>query len=103
MTQVHLPSLLKLIEASEALDETKKTELKNKLGSLSPVRLAELHNLLVSEQKFNADHYRKIGQIKTHAAEKKIKIVYNYAEKRLNLEEAKDLNALEDQLANLEA
>ena len=103
MTQINTTYLLKLIEASEALSAEKKATLKTKVAGFNEAQYTQLKNILEGEQKFNAEHYRKVGQIKTLAAEKKIRLVYNYAEKKLNLEEEQDLAVLEDQLTNLEA
>lgn len=103
MTQINLAGIIKLIDASQALSPDKKAELKAKLPTLDEVKLATVQRILVEEQAYLADYYRQVGQIKTHAAEQKIKCVYDHAEKKLNLEEADDLAALENQLASLDA
>jgi len=102
MNQINPAYLIKLIEASEALSADKKAELKAKLNDLPESRLSLIKTALEQEQTFNADYYRKIGQIKTHAAEQKIKQVYHYAEAKLTQAEAEDLAVLEDQIADLE-
>ena len=103
MTTPNLAYITKLIDASEALNEQQKSELKGKLGTMSEEQLAEIVNILDEEQHLNAAHYRKVGHIKTKAAEDKIKLVYDYAEHKLNLEEEHDIAELEDQLAHLDA
>lgn len=102
MTQINPTYILKLIEASEALSDEKKTEIKQKLSTLSVAQLGQIQNALEEEQQFNAQHYREVGQIRTHAAEQKIKKIYHYAEAKLAKEEAGHLEALESELETLE-
>ena len=103
MPPLNTAYLIKLIKASEALDAAKKTVLTAKVENFNEAQYTQLKNILEGEQRFNAEHYRKVGQIKTRAAEKKIRLVYHYAEEKLNRQEAQDIAELEDQLATLDA
>lgn len=102
MTNINLTYLLKLIDASQALNDDKKDVLKSRLDTLSMAQLAQIQRALEDEQKFNADYYRQVGEIKIRAAEEKIKRIYQYAENKLAQEEQEDIAILEDELAHIE-
>lgn len=96
MVQLDPNYILKLLSRTQIFTDHQKADIKKKLPTLDGVKIAELVSILEKEQNILTNHHTQIGQIKLKAAEKKVKAIYNFAEKEINKEEEgiiKDLDA----------
>lgn len=103
MTQLDPVYILKLLKATKMFTSKQKAEIKQKLPELSGLKIAELQIILEKEQKIKAKHHRRIGEVRVKAAERKVKTIYNYAEKEIEREEHKMIADLDQELAALES
>lgn len=94
--------LIRLVEASCLLSDRQKEELSRKVPDLDPATQIKLKDVLLREQKVLTEHYRNVARIHKRGAEKKIKIIYDYAERMVQKVESHELNSLEEELAQLE-
>ncbi len=94
--------LLKLLDASEIFSVDKKERIKKVFPQLSVVALAELLEILEKEFKAKNKMLKTVLEAKKIFARKKLKAMYNFAEKKITQDEEIELALLDKELASLE-
>lgn len=94
--------LLKLLDASEVFSADKKEKIKKVFPQLTVVALAELLGMLEKEFKAKNKMLKTILEAKKIFAHKKIKALYDFAEKKIIKDEEIELALLDKELASLE-
>ncbi len=94
--------IIKLIDASEILNDEVKEKVKVKLPEFTVVDMVELQVLLEKEQEINKEYYEKIAEIRRLSSEAQVQIIYDEAEAELNREEENILAELNLKLEDVE-
>ena len=101
MMNLNLSLLLRLLGASELYTDTQKTAIRAKLETVSDVKKTELQAILENEQKIKTEYFKKLVVIRKRAAQKKMRIMYQTAEKTSHKQEEEEMSNLDYQLAHL--